>query len=576
MRRKGLPQGGSKYRHHEGATQGPVLKALSTGTARSFDTGYITGTMKNPLFLGFDCSTQSFTAFVIEQGPSNSPASSRVVLEKSLNFDTYFPEFGTQNGVLPAAAGGPAHTPPQLWVKALETLLAHLRADGLDFGQVAAIAVSGQQHGSVYLNAKGEGAIANLNAKLTLVEQLEGGYSRSTSPIWMDATTSKQCTEITAALGGDDAVCALTGSRCFERFTGPQIRKFAQDDAAGYAATRQVLLVSSFIPSLLAGKIVGIDPGDGAGMSLMHLASRSFSRAAMRATAPDLDTKLAPIVPSDTVVGAIAPYFVERFGFSPACRILPGTGDNPSSLVGLGLVSSGRLGISLGTSDVLFAFMKSPKTDPAGASHVFGSPTGDYMALSVYKNGSLAREAVRKRFDLSWDKFSEVLRAGKPGNEGRILLPYFDTEIIPRIQVPGEQRINLKADDAAGHVRGVIEAQMTSMRLHSAWMGETPKAIAATGGASNNTAILQVMADVFGVTVSRQETTAAAALGAAIRAQHGYLQAMGSDVAWQDLAEPHLKPSVTLQPDMQAHRQYLAFGESYAKAEAEYLAKLGA
>lgn len=530
--------------------------------------------MKAPLFLGLDCSTQSFTAIVIDQADPGDPASGKVVLEKSLNFDSVFPEFGTRNGVLPADKPGLAHTPPQLWVKALERMLAELKSAGIDMARVAAVAVSGQQHGSVYLNAEGIRSLATLDPMRGLAEQMEGGYSRKTSPIWMDATTSRQCAEITAALGGDEKVCALTGSRVFERFTGPQIRKFAQEEPAAYAATREVLLVSSFIPSLLAGKVIGIDPGDGAGMSLMDLAGRAWSPAALRATAPDLDTRLSPVAPSDTVAGAIAPYYVARFGFPPDCRILPGTGDNPASLVGLGLIARGRIGISLGTSDVLFAYMQAPRTDPDGNSHVFGSPTGAYMALSVYKNGSLAREAVRKRFDLSWEKFSDILKRTAPGNGGRVLLPYFDTEIIPRINTPGEVRVDLDAADTEGHVRGVVEAQMTSMKLHSAWMGETPTAIAATGGASNNLAILQVMADVFGVAVSRQETTAAAALGAAVRAQHGYLQATGTAAGWEALTEPHLKPSVILKPDMQAYRAYADFAVKYAKAEAGHVARL--
>lgn len=524
-------------------------------------------------YLGLDCSTQSLTAMILEQGDVNDPASTRILTEKSLNFDKFFPEFETRNGVLPAEPGV-AHTPPQLWVKALETLFAHLRAEGVDFSRVSAIATSGQQHASVYLNSAGVRALATLDAKRSLVDQMEGGYSRATSPIWMDASTSEECREITAALGGDAAVCALTGSQCFERFTGPQIRKFFKTDPQGYAATRQVLLVSSYIPSLLAGKVVGIDPGDGAGMSLMDLAKGRWSGAALAATAPNLDTKLAPIVASDAIVGAIAPWFCERFGFHPDCRILPGTGDNPASLVGLGLISRGRLGISLGTSDVLFAYMSEPKTDPAGSSHVFGSPTGAYMALCVYKNGSLAREAVKNRYDLSWEAFSDILRQGKPGNDGKMLLPYFDTEIIPRINRAGVKRVGLEERDAAGHVRAVVEAQMLSMRLHSAWMGETPSAIAATGGASNNAAILQVMANVFGVPVSRQETAAAAALGAAVRAQHGYAKAQGKTWDWTTLTQPHLQATLTVKPDAEAHRAYGAVADAYARAEAEYIASL--
>jgi len=529
--------------------------------------------MSKRTFLGLDCSTQSLTALLIRQDDEANPASTRIILEKSLNFDETFPEFGTRNGVLPGRPGE-AHTPPQLWVKALETLLKGLREDGVDFASIAAIATSGQQHASVYLNAAGGHTLTHWQGEKGLAEQLEGGYSRATSPIWMDATTSQQCREITETLGGPAAVCALTGSECFERFTGPQIRKFAQENPKAYAETRHILLVSSFIPSLLAGQIVGIDPGDGAGMNLMDLSKSRWDGRAMVATASNLDLKLAPVIASDTVVGPIDPWFCRRFGFAADCRILPGTGDNPSSLVGLGLISRGRIGVSLGTSDVLFAHLTEPKTDPSGSSHVFGSPTGTFMALCVYKNGSLAREAVRKTYGLTWDRFSQILAETRPGNDGRILLPYFDTEIIPRIAKAGVKRIGLAEDDAAGHVRGVVEAQMMSMRLHSEWMGEKPSAISATGGASQNAAILKIMADVFGVPVSRQETAAAAALGAAVRAQHGYLKAVGKPASWESLTDPHLKPSFTVEPDPEAHRVYGEMAKAYAKAEADHLSQL--
>ncbi|HAO98534.1 MAG TPA: hypothetical protein DCQ83_00660, partial [Fibrobacteres bacterium] len=337
-----------------------------------------------------------------------------------------------------------------------------------------------------------------------------------------------------------------------------------------YAATAHICLVSSFIPSLLAGKIVGIDPGDGAGMNLMDVAKRAWNPKALEATAPNLASKLVPIQESDSISGKISAYFVARFGFSPSCVILPGTGDNPASLVGLGLVSGGAIGISLGTSDTLFSYMSNVHTDPDGASHVFGSPTGAYMAISVYKNGSLAREKVRNRHNLSWEDFSGILKRTQAGNQNRVLLPYFDTEIIPRIGKPGAQRYGFSETDAEADVRAVIEAQMTSMSLHSAWMGEKPRRIQATGGASNNREILQVMADVFGVPVLRQETSNSAALGAAIRAQHVLLK----ENSFEDLSRPHLKTTFTLTPNLEAHRVYGEFAATYKRHEQSYVASL--
>jgi xylulokinase len=525
------------------------------------------------LYLGLDCSTQSFTALLLEQARDNDPSSTRILLERSLNFDEHFPEFGTRNGVL-AGDNGVVHTPPQLWVRALEEILVVLKKQGVPLDQVAAIGFSGQQHGSVYLNASAEKALASLAADKGLAAQLDWIYSRKTSPIWMDSSTSAECREITAALGGDDAVCALTGSKAFERFTGPQIRRFHKTEPEHYQATAQICLVSSFIPSILAGRIVPIDPGDGAGMNMMDIARRQWSRAALEATAPGLASRLAPILESDHVAGTIAPYFAKRFGFSPACQILPGTGDNPASLVGLGLVSGGALGISLGTSDTVFAYMSEVHTDPTGASHVFGSPTGGYMAISVYKNGSLAREAVRQRHGLSWEQFSDILTRTEPGNNGRVLLPYFGTEIVPHVQKAGAQRYGFAEGDAEAEVRAVVEAQMTSMLVHAEWMGEKPVRIQATGGASNNREILQIMADVFGVPVLRQETSNSAALGAAVRAQHAALREAGHPASFESLTQPFVKATFTLQPNPANAAAYAAFAKVYREKEAAYVGGL--
>ncbi|MEJ2296664.1 MAG: carbohydrate kinase, partial [Candidatus Lokiarchaeota archaeon] len=71
--------------------------------------------------------------------------------------------------------------------------------------------------------------------------------------------------------------------------------------------------------------------------------------------------------------------------------MLPWTGDNPSSLIGVGITHSDQVAVSLGTSDTYFSSMQKLILDLTGESHVFGSPTGGYMALICFKNGSLAR-----------------------------------------------------------------------------------------------------------------------------------------------------------------------------------------
>src|SRR4029077_13899219 len=110
-------------------------------------------------------------------------------------------------------------------------------------------------------------------------------------------------------VGGASTLARRTGSRAFERFTGPQIRKFAQADPDGYQRTARVHLVSSFLASLLIGGEAPLDPGDASGMNLMDLVQRQWWPEAVAATAPDLSNKLPPIAASSSIAGTLSPYW---------------------------------------------------------------------------------------------------------------------------------------------------------------------------------------------------------------------------------------------------------------------------
>ena len=151
-------------------------------------------------------------------------------------------------------ADGEVQAPPAMWADALDRMLAELAQSAeLDLDGLRAISGSAQQHGSVYLNHRAPAVLRSLNPSRKLAPQLSTIFSRAQSPVWLDASTGKQCREIEDALGGADRVAALTGSPACERFTGPQIRKFAIEQPAAYADTARVHLVSSFLASLLAG-----------------------------------------------------------------------------------------------------------------------------------------------------------------------------------------------------------------------------------------------------------------------------------------------------------------------------------
>ena len=512
---------------------------------------------KAPLFLGLDSSTQGLKASLIDSALT-------VVYEAALNYDTDLPAFQTVGGAHHHPDGLTVTAPSLMFAAALDQLLTTLKNDGAPLDRVFSISGSGQQHGSVWLTGEAVTVLASLDAGKTLEEQLGSCFSVTESPIWMDSSTGAQCAQLEAALGGAQAVADLTGSRAYERFTGNQIAKIAQTMPDAYAATDRICLISSFMASLLIGGLADIDYADGAGMNLMDLRQKCWAPSILDVSPPQLANKLGRLSPAHEVAGRIHAYYVQRYGFSSDCLVINFSGDNPNSLAGLQLQEAGDIAISLGTSDTLFGSLKDPAPS-ASEGHLFGNPVDPqgYMALICRKNGSLAREAIRDQFaDGDWKTFGDLLGQTKPGNGGKLAVHIIEPEITPPILTPGIYRYDAsgKAVDAltpAEEVRAVLENQFLTLRLHGQHVGLTPTRLIATGGASVNRGLLQIIADVFGTPVFVADKSDSASLGAAYRALHGWLCSReGCWVPFADVltAGPPLKRAV--EPNLDAHAVY--------------------
>jgi len=521
-------------------------------------------------FLGLDCSTQSFSGILIDFKEK------KPIFSHSINFDESLPQYGTQHGVYTSNYGKVVHSSPLMWVEALELLFTIFLQKDLPLNEIKLITGSAQQHGTVYLNNSFEPTLKNLNKEKSLASQIKGTFSRDTSPVWMDSSTTKECEEIRSQLGGLKSTIQITGSNTFERFSGPQIRKFYKDNYDNYAQTSIIHLVSSFFSSILLGKSAPIDHSDGAGMNLMNIKTKEWDKSALDSTAPDLKKKLPPLTSPLSIIGKIAPFFVDRYGFSSETLLIPWSGDNPSSLIGVGLTRKGKAAISLGTSDTYFTYLKDLFVDLSGEGHVFGAPTGDYMGLICYKNGSLAREIIKDSFNLNWTDFSNMLAKTPPGNYGKIMLPYFFPEIVPLVPKPKVYRFGFDDKDLEGNVRAVIEAQFLSMKIHSEWTQEPPEEIYATGGASINVEMLKIAANIFNTKIRQFEATNSAALGAALRSAKSYYNSIKENFDWTELVEGFLKieESIIVHPDKKYTLLYNDMLTIYKKYE-DYILRNG-
>jgi xylulokinase len=524
------------------------------------------------LFLGFDSSTQGLKAVAID-------GSLRIVASQAVNFDRDLPEFGTHGGAHRGEDGLSVTAPPAMWVKALDLALERLRDAGFAFGRVAAVSGSGQQHGSVWLKACAAEALKGLDAARPLHAQLGGIFATEASPIWMDSSTGAECRAREAALGGAQALATLTGSRAYERFTGNQIAKIRARQPEVYAATDRIALVSSFVAGLLAGRVAPIDWSDGSGMNLLDIRTRRWDAAALDCTGPDLARRLGEPVASHTDVGAVHAYYLKRFGFAAACRVIAFSGDNPCSLAGLRLQRPGDVAISLGTSDTMFATLSEPKPS-ADEGHIFVSPIDPaaYMAMICLRNGSLTREHVRDAVaERSWTRYAELMAHSPVGNGGRIGFYLKEPEITPTILKTGIFRFDAsdrpaEAFEAPAEARAVLEAQFLSMRLHGGRIGIRPRTILATGGASVDPTVIRVMCDVFGAPVFVGDVPDSAAVGAAYRALHGWeCRKQGVFVPFAELmaAAPAFRRAA--EPDAAVHAVYSAMLPRYEALERRIL-----
>jgi len=493
--------------------------------------------------LGFDSSTQGLKALVVDAHQG------KIVSTFAVNYGKDLPSFNCPEGVLPNPDPLVKHSDPLLWLAALDLILKRMMDEGVPLDKINAISGAGQQHGSVYLKPGFTNVLSALDPGSNLADQIAPALSRKTSPIWMDSSTGSECAELSAIPGL--RLQEITGSPAIERFTGPQIRKFAKLEPEAYNNTGRIHLVSSFLCSVLIGADAPIDTGDGAGMNLLDLGTLQWNREIADATAPGLLPKLPKIAKTPQIAGALSPYFA-KYGFIPGIPVVTWTGDNPASLVGMGAFKKDMAVVSLGTSDTFFAAMNPYRTDPAGFGHVFGLPSGGFMSLICFKNGSLARDRVRAESGQSWGSFGlEAFEKTVPGNERRWALPWFEAEITPLITKTG-LRANFDFSTAAPEVRirAVVEAQVMTMRAHSLWIGDF-KTLRVTGGASRSSGILQTLSDVFNTTVETISTSNAAALGAAMIAANA-----AGGIPYQSLASALCPATQIFHPEAPAVKIY--------------------
>jgi len=423
---------------------------------------------------------------------------------------------------------------------------------------IAAIGVSGQQHGFVPLDGQG----------------------RAIRPVklWNDTSTAAECAELTGRAGGEATLLAETGLLMLPGYTAPKILWLKKHEPENYARLRHVLLPHDYINFLLTGNEV-TEYGDASGTALFDVRARRWSQRTCDLIDPNLIDYVPSLVGSDRPAGRVNAQAAARFGIPEEALVAAGGGDNMMSAIGTGTVRDGFLTMSLGTSGTLYGYSSRPVVDPEGNLAAFCSSTGGWLPLLCTMNCTVASEQIRSLFGMSIEEMNRRAASAPVGAEGIVVLPFFNGERIPnlpqgRASILGATAANFTRENIA---RAAMEAAIFGMRIgleSFRRLGFTAREIRLVGGGAKSTLWREIVANVTGLPVRVPKEEEAAALGAAIQALWCAERNAGAegtvDIAALTDAHVSLEGAASIEPEMALVSRYEAAYAEYAK----YLAAL--
>ena len=475
------------------------------------------------LALGLDSSTQSLSAVVIDIDTAEK------YFEHSLDYraDARLNRFGIgEDYILPPREEGEAEQPPLMYLASLDAMFADIREAGVPLESILLINTSGQQHGHVYLNGDADALLAQLASFQNFKEDerdlqtlLKDAFAYPNAPIWMTANTVAQTDAVRNGVGGKAEMIDLSGSDAPLRFTGTVMRRVGEQFPEHYAATAKIQLISSFIPAVLTGNAnIPIDYGNACGMSLMNYRLKTWDPALLAATAHELpgdaeefQSKLPTLVRPDSIVGSLAAYYIEKYGFEGRCAVIAGSGDNPQAKVPVG----GDL-LSLGTSFVNMVSTDGDTLDPEGFANAMYDGINRPFMFGCRTNGAMVWDAVRSNYGLAKEEYAPAeaaLQEVAPGQFMTFWQP--KTESFP---VSGAFEL-IRADaqpTLAEDYTGIIETSLAAVYVYSAvFTKQTQTPLFVTGGATDSPEIMRRVAGIWNRPTLPVEK-GGAALGAAV------------------------------------------------------------
>lgn len=400
--------------------------------------------------------------------------------------------------------GWSEQNPEDWWQATIKSIRKVLKTGKIKAADVKGIGLSGQMHGSVFLNKKHEVIRPAL--------------------LWNDQRTAAECAEIEQRAGGRKKLIKLVANPALTGFTAPKILWLRNHEPKHFDKTVQVLLPKDYIRFRLTGEFA-TEVSDASGTLLLDVKQRNWSRPLLSKL--ELDDSLLPdVYESEDVSGHLAADAAGLLGLSKGVAVVGGGGDQAAGAVGNGIVKKGVISATMGTSGVVFAHSDEVQIDPEGRVHTFCHAVRNkwhVMGVVLSAGGSLqwyrnqlceqqVAEAKRKKVD-PYELISAQAEQAPPGSESLFFLPYLTGERTPHADPDARAAwIGLSLRHGRSHLgRAVMEGATYAMRDSLEIIKELNipvREIRLSGGGARSPFWRQLQADIYGqkvVTINAEE-----------------------------------------------------------------------
>jgi xylulokinase len=440
-------------------------------------------------FIGIDASTTATKALLMEESGQVLGVASR-----EYSYETPHPLWSEQD-------------PALWWQAAVESVRQVLVNTGVDVAAVKGIGLTGQMHGLVLLDEKGDVLRPAI--------------------LWNDGRTGPQCDAIRLRLGREKLI-RITGNDALTGFTAPKILWVQEHEPELWKRARHILLPKDYVRYRLTGEFAS-DRAGGSGTILFDLAQRDWSPEVLAAL--DIPAEYLPKTYEGTdITGTLSSSVSVELGLPLGIPVFGGGGDQAAAAVGTGAIRAGVVSLSLGTSGVVFATTDVPAIEPEGRLHAFcHSVPGKWHLMGVMLSAAGSLRWHRDTFapQMGYDKLLEPAGEVPAGSDGLFFLPYLTGERTPHPDPLARGAfVGLTVRHGFAHLtRAVLEGVAFGLRdsfelMKSAGL-ETIAQVRVTGGGARSPLWRQILADVFGAEIVTVNTEEGAAYGAALLAATG-------------------------------------------------------